>query len=180
VVEPGKTLKQRAVHEFKEFLIIAFYLWIVLSLFLVYKSVLLNDEHISSLATGFAIINAFVLGKIILIAQALHVGDWANRKPLIYPTLIKAALFSILLAVCKLLEAGIVSLYRHEPFQQAISEFAGGTAKGIVTVTLLMFVVLIPFCGFAELKRVTGEGKLGEIFFGWNRPAVQTESNSKT
>lgn len=175
----GKTLAQRAYHEFKEFLVIVLYLWVVLGLFLLYKSVLLHEEHISFLAKGFAIINALVLGKIILIARALHVGDWTNRWPLIYPTVVKSALFSIVLAVFKLLEAAVVALYRHQPFQRAIAEFGGGTTKGILTLTLLMFVVLIPFCGFTELQRVIGEGKLAQIFFGLRESTSQLELASK-
>lgn len=175
----GTTLAQRAYHEFKEFLIIVLYLWVVIGLFLLYKSVLLNEEHISSLAKGFAIINALVLGKIILVARALHVGDWSNRWPLIYPTVVKSALFSIVLALFKILEAAVVAWYHHESFQQTIFEFGGGTAKGILTLTLLMFVVLIPFFGFSELQRVLGEGKLAQIFFGPRESANQLQLESK-
>jgi nitrate reductase NapE component len=180
VDKQGRTLAQRAYHELKEFAVIVLYLWVVLGLFLLYKSVLLNEEHISFLAKGFAIINALVLGKIILIARALHIGDWANRRPLIYPTIIKSALFSIVLALFKILEAAVVGWYRHEPFQQTISEFGGGTTKGILTLTLLMFVVLIPFCGFTELQRVMGEGKLAQVFFGLRESTNQLEFSSKT
>ena len=161
-----KTLKQKAYVELKEFLVIVLYLWVVFGLFVLYKSVLLKEEHISSLATGFALINALVLGKIILIARALHLGDRYNNLPLIYPTLIKSALFSIVLAIFKILEEAGAGLYHGESFQQSIADFGGGTIKGILTLTLLMFVVLIPFFGFTELQRILGEGKLARVFFG--------------
>jgi hypothetical protein len=51
-------IKQRAYHELKQFLVIAVYLWVVFGLLLVYKSVILNEEHISYLAHGVALINA--------------------------------------------------------------------------------------------------------------------------
>jgi hypothetical protein len=161
-----EVLKQKAYHELREFFVIVLYLWVVLALFLLYKSVLLNEEHISFLIKGFAIINAVVLGKVILIARALHLGDRYNNLPLIYPTLLKSALFSIVLALFKILEAAAVALYRRAPFQQSIADFGGGTLSGIATLTLLMFVVLIPFFGFTELQRVLGEGKLARVFFG--------------
>lgn len=161
-----ETLKQKALFELKEFAVIAFYLWIVLALFLLYKSVLLNEEHISFLTQGFAVINALVLGKIILVARALHLGDRFNHLPLIYPTTIKSALFALVLAAFKLLEAAVVSLYQGEPFQQGIADFGSGTTKGIVTLTFLMFAVLIPFFGFTELQRVLGKGQLARVFFG--------------
>jgi hypothetical protein len=159
------TIKERAYHEFKEFLIIALYLWIVFGLFLLYKSVILNDEHISVVARGFALINALALAKIVLIARALHFGEWADGAPLIYPTLLKSALFSILLAVFKVLEEAGVGLYHHKTFQESIADLGGGTLKGILTLTLLLFVMLIPFFGFTELQKVLGPGKLGQLFF---------------
>lgn len=161
-----EALKLKALFELKEFAVIVLYLWVVLALFLVYKSVLMNEEHISFLTKGFALINALVLGKVILIARALRLGDRYNHLPLIYPTLIKSALFAIVLAGFKLLEAGIVSLYRGQSFQQSIADFGSGTTKGIVTLTCLMFVVLIPFFGFTELQRILGEGQLARFFFG--------------
>jgi hypothetical protein len=161
----GRSLKNRAYHELKEYLAIAFYLWVVLGLFLVYKSVILNEEHISYMAHGLALINALVLAKFILIARALHLGDRANNAPLIYPTLRKAALFSVVLACCKILEDAAVGWYHGESFSESIAHLGGGTWQGILTLTALLFVVLIPFFGFSELQRVLGEGKLGQIFF---------------
>ena len=162
---PSPTLKEKAYHELQEFLVIALYLWVILLLFLLYKSVILNEEHISYLAHGVALINALVLGKFVLIARAFHLGDRANDAPLIYPTLLKSALFSLVLACCKILEDAAVGLYHGKSFSQGIADLGGGTFKGIFTLTVLMFVVLIPFFAFGELQRVFGEGKLGRLFF---------------
>ena len=77
---PNRTLKERALHELKEYLVITLYLWIIFGLFLLYKSVILREEHINSLAKGFALINALALGKIVLIARALRLGDRAALR----------------------------------------------------------------------------------------------------
>jgi hypothetical protein len=126
-------LKQRAYDELKEFLVIALYLWVVLGLFLVYKSVILNEEHFSYLFQGVALINALVLGKFVLIARAFHLGDRANDAPLIYPTVLKSALFSVVLACCKILEDVAVGFYHGKSFSESIADLAGGTWKGILT-----------------------------------------------
>jgi len=170
-----KTLKQKAYKEFKEFLVIAIYLWVVFGLFLLYKSVILNEEHISFIAKGFALINALALGKIMLIAKAFHLGEWADDWPLIYPTLVKSALFTIVLAIFKILEEAAVGLYHGLSFQRSIADLGGGTLKGILTLTLLLFVMLIPFFGFTELQRVLGEGKLTQLFFGRGHSLRQIE-----
>lgn len=162
------TLKQKAYHEFKEYLFITLYLWVVFGLFLLYRSVVLNQEHIDDIAKGFALLNALALAKVILVARALHFGDWADGAPLIYPTLLKSALFAAILAIFKILEEAGVGLYHGKSFQQSIAELGGGTLLGILTLTLLLFVMLIPFFGFTELQRVLGEGKLRQLFFSRN------------
>jgi hypothetical protein len=161
----SKALKQRAYHEFKEFVFIVLYLWLVFWLLLLYKSVILGQEHISYLAHGIALINALVLGKFVLIARAFHLGDTAEEAPLIYPTLLKSALFSILLACCKIVEEAAVGFHHGKSFVDSIANLGGGTLKGILTVTVLLFVLLIPFFGLSELRRVLGEGKLPQLFF---------------
>ena len=159
------TLQQKAYHEFKEYLVIVLYLWVVFGLFLLYKSVILNEEHISYVARGIALINALVLGKFVLIARALHLGEQFDDAPLIYPTLLKSALFSVVLACCKVLEDAAVGSYHRKSFTESIGYLGGGPLKGILTLTVLMFVMFIPFFGFGELQRVLGEGKLAQLFF---------------
>ena len=161
----SQTLKQKAYDEFKEFLLIAFYLWLVFGLFIVYKSVLLAEEHVSFAFHGLAIINALAFAKVVLIARALHLGEGFDDAPLIYPTVFKSALFSVLLAGCKILEDAAVGHFRGKSFQESISDFGGGTLKSIFTLTVLLFVLLIPFFGMGELQRVLGEGKLAQLFF---------------
>lgn len=160
-----QTLKQKAHDELKEFLIVVLYLWIIFGLLLLYKSVILGKEDISYLDHGVAFINALVLGKFVLIARALRLGNTREEAPLIYPTLLKSALFSIVLAVCKVLEDAVVGFYHGTSFSHSIGDLGGGTLKGILTLTVLLFVLLIPFFAFGELQRVLGEGRLARLFF---------------
>lgn len=161
-----RTLKQKAYHEMKEFFLIALYLWIVFGLFLLYKSVLLAEEHISFTAHGLALLNALAFAKVMLVARALHLGERFDDAPLVYPTLLKSALFSILLSCCKILEDVVVGYFRGKSVQESIADIGGGSWKSILTFTLLLFVVLIPFFGVGEVERVLGEGKLTRLFFG--------------
>jgi hypothetical protein len=161
----SRTLKQKALAETKKFLIVAFYLWVIFALLVEYKSVILAEENISTETRGFALINALALAKVIVVAQVFRLGEMADEVPLIYPTLLKSALFSILLACFKILEVGIVGLIHGRPFQQSITEIAGGTLKGILCITMIMFVVLIPFFAYGEVRRVLGADRLNHLFF---------------
>jgi len=167
-----RTLKQKAYHEFREFLVIALYLWVVFGLLVLYKSVILNQEHIDMIAKGFALLNALALAKVMLIAKAMHLGEWVNDAPLIYPTIVKSASFAVVLLFFKILEEAVVGLHHGKSFQESIADLGGGTLKAILTFALLLFVMLIPFFGFTELERILGEGKLRQIFLGRN-PLLQ-------
>jgi len=167
----SRTLKQIAYQQLKEFLAITLYLWAVFGLLVMFKSVILAEKHIPFAYHGFAIINALALAKVMLTAKDLHLGDRFDEAPLIYPTLLKSALFTAVLACFKVLEEAAVGLYHGKSFQQSISDLGGGTLNGILVLTLLLFAMLIPFVGYGELQRILGEGKLERLFF-YPRPLV--------
>lgn len=160
----SRTLKQKAYLEMKEFLLIALYLWVVFLVLEVHKSVILAANHINIQSQGFAIVNALALAKVMLIARQLHFADFGKNTPLIYPTLMKAATYSLLLACFKILEDAAVGLYRGRSFSQSIADLGGGNWKAILSLTAIIFVVLIPFFAFAELQELLGEDKLQRIF----------------
>ena len=164
MTETSRTLKQKIYQEMKEYFVVAFYLWVVFAMLVLYKSVILEEHKIDFEPQGFAIINALALSKVIVVAKKLHLADQFKDAPLIYPTLLKSASFSIVLAGFKLLEEAAVGMYRGKSFHESLAELGGGTGKGIVSLTVLLFVLLIPFFGFTELRRVFGEGTLERVF----------------
>jgi hypothetical protein len=149
----------------REYLVISFYLFVVFSLFIMYKIVILGQQHIGFAPHGFALINALALAKVILTAQELHLADQFRDAPLIYPTLLKSFVFAIVLACFKIVEETAIGAFHGESFHESIAAIGGGSWKAIVIITVLMFLVLIPFFGFTELRRVFGEDRLVGAFF---------------
>jgi hypothetical protein len=159
------TLKQRAFREAKEGLILTLYLWAVFGLLVLHKSMILAEHHIDFAYHGIALINALALAKVMLLVRHLHLGEQLKKAPLIYPTVLKSALFTIVLACFKVLEDAVIGFFRHESFRQSNADLGGGTWQGFLTLALLVFAMLIPFVGYGELRRVLGEGKLEMLFF---------------
>jgi len=159
----GKSLKERAYRELKEFLVMTIYLWVVFGLLILYKSVILAEYDIDFTHHWLAILNALALAKVMLLARDLHLGDHYNEHPLLYTILAKTALFTIVLAGFKFLEDYVIGLFHHKSFQESIADLAGGTGKGILTLTALLFVILVPFVAFTELQRVMGEEKVADL-----------------
>lgn len=164
---PVLTVKQKIYSGIKDYLLITAYLWLIFALFDIYKAVLVAQYHIDFAAKSFAIINALALAKIALIARELKLDARLRPKgkPLIYPTLLNAFGFAALLAVFKILEEVGVGMYHGQSFAASLTDWAGGSLKGIVCLAGIFFVMLIPFCAFSELGIVLGVGKLVRLFF---------------
>jgi hypothetical protein len=164
--DAARTLKHKAAYEAREFLIIFSYLFVVFSLLVVHSSLILGQNRIPFELHGFALINALALAKVMLVAQELRLGDRFFRDaPLIYPTLLKSFAFTVVLTCFKIAEEAAVGKFHGKSFQQSFSDLGGGSWKAVLAFTALLFVTLIPFFGFAELRRVFGEDRLIGAFF---------------
>lgn len=162
----SQSLKHRVYEGFKEYLIITLYLWVLFALFDLYKAVLVSQYHIDVVAKSFAIINALALAKVALLAKEFKLDQRLRPEgsPLIYPTLINAAVFAVLLFVFKLLEEAGVGLYHGKSIAESIGAIGGGWL-GLVCIAIIFFVMLIPFCAFAELGIALGGNRLARFFF---------------
>jgi hypothetical protein len=157
-------LKEKGVTEAKRLFWIFAYLWVLLGLFALHKSIILNETH-PFYHQGFAIINALVLAKIMFVAEALHVADDLKGKPLIYPILYKSAVFSLILVAFHLLEEVLEGMWHGKSVADSITALGGGSLQGILVIGVIMFVVLMPFFALREVGRDIGDDKLFEQFF---------------
>jgi hypothetical protein len=164
--ERTQNLKEKAFLEFKRFLGIFLYLWVVFALFSIHETIIRAQHNLDFTSHSLAIINAFVLAKVLLVGEHLHLGAGFNEKPLVYPVLYKSLIFSIFLTGFHVAERMIVGMIRGKTFAESFSAIGSGRLEAIFSVGALMFVMLIPFFAFRELGRVIGEEKLRALFYG--------------
>src|SRR5271157_2553872 len=91
---PG--LKQKAAHEFKEITIVFLYLAFLFCALATYSMQLLEKFEILYFTYGAALLNAFIITKVILIGEAAHLGKKHEAKPLLYSSVYKAFLYGLL------------------------------------------------------------------------------------
>src|SRR5450631_699005 len=91
-----KNRKQKAKHELRELLIIFFYLAFFFCALVTYSMLLLNEYHVKYLNYAFALINALVITKVIMIGEYAHVGKRGETKPLVLSAIWKAFIFTLL------------------------------------------------------------------------------------
>jgi uncharacterized membrane protein len=75
-----------------------------------------------------------------------------------------------LLACFKITEETAVGMFHGKSFPESFAGIGGGSWMVVSFLSLVLFVVLVPFFGFTELRRVFGEGKLEKLFFTSRHP----------
>ena len=178
--ERARNLKQNALLEYKRFLGIFLYLWVVFALLSIHESIIRAQHNLDFTAHTFAVINAFVLAKVLLVGEYLHLGTGFKEKPLVYPVLYKSLVFSIFLTAFHVAERMIVGMIRGKTFAESFSAIGGGRLEAILSIGALSFVMLIPFFAFRELGRVIGHEELRALFYGRRTKAGVGTSRLKT
>ncbi len=159
------SLKNRALDELRRYAIITLYLWLLFAVFSLYRRMILQEEGISAWGQSFAIVNALVFAKVILIAQALNLEAGLRKYPRMFIVLGKSVLFTIVLMAFHILEDGIKAWIEGRPLATSVAVFGGGTLSGFLTLGAIFFVALIPFFGIQEVARAVGGRALWDLFF---------------
>ena len=147
-------LKQKVAHEFEELGIITLYLAFFFCALATYSMLLLNEFHVSYFTYGFALINALVVAKVILIGDYAHLGKRSEGRPLFVSAIVKAFLFSLLVFAFHVLEEVIKRLVHGADIATASREMRIDELLGRA---LVVFCTFIPLFAFRELRRVMGE-----------------------
>jgi hypothetical protein len=169
--EAKGTWKQRLAHEFVQYWITVAYLVVFFGAFAWYRRFVLAEYQISYMHYGSAIIEALILAKVILVGDALGLNRGYENKPLIYPTLGKAVVFSIFVGIFAILEHMIEGLIHGTGIAGGLAALWSEGRDEIISRCLVTFFAFIPFFAFRELALVLGEGKLRRLFF--RRSAVR-------
>lgn len=161
---PKPTFKERILHNFREFVAMFVYLWLLFALFSWHEAIVLAKHHIDYRPFGVAFINAFVLAKVMLVAEDLRVGTRFRKSAPIFPVLHKSLLFAIIFICFNVAEEMVIGLWTGHTIAESIPKIGGGSPLGLVIASLIVTVALIPFFAFRELSRVMGKGVLEALF----------------
>lgn len=155
----------RLLEEVKRILGIFAYLWVVFGLFILHEHIVLSRHGIGYRFYGLAFINAWILAKIMLVAESLDIRPHFQGRPLVYPILARSCAFAVLLVCAYTLEEMALGLWRGKTLANSVPAVGGGGIRGPVTVVLIMAIALIPYFAFRELGRVLGRERLRALLF---------------
>lgn len=163
-------LHKRALHEFKELVLVSLYLYITLGAVIVMKTAVLHSQGIEFTPWGIAIVKAVVLAKFMLLGDAMKIGERTTAHPLIWPTLHKAVAFLVLLIILTIIEEAVVGLFHRRSIAASLGELFGSRLEETLAGYLIMLLVLIPYFAFRVLGEALGDGRLTRMFFVEREP----------
>lgn len=166
-----KHVRQVIVHATEEYLAISAFLAAFFLALTTYRTVLLAEYQIPYVRYGYAVVEALILGKVILIGEVIGVGRRFQDLPLMVSTLGKTFSFSLLVALFSMLEHLVEALVHREPLAKAFPALAGRPGADILANVIVTLVAFIPLFAFREIGRVLGEGKLHALFFRRRPPS---------
>jgi hypothetical protein len=158
-------LKARLLAETKTYLLICAYLALFLAAFTNYRRLVLREYQVGYVEYGFSVIEALILGKLIIIGRALRVGERFAHRPLIIPTLYKTLCFGVLVVIFTMLEHTVVGLWHRESAGVIVERMFSLGKWEILARVLMMVTALAPLFATWEVARCMEEGWLFRLFF---------------
>jgi hypothetical protein len=165
-----RNLKAKAAAEFRRFLVLFLYLWILFGVFALNQGAVLREHGIPWTAQGLAVINALVFAKVMMLYEMFDPGRWLRKRPLIYPILYEAFLLTILFLVVHLAEKVVGGVIRGQTVVESLPSVGGGGFVGLISATIIIFVALTPFFALRNLGFALGPDRLYALIFGPGAP----------
>ena len=135
------------------------------------QGVVLREHGINFAMQGFAFFNALVFAKVMMLFEVFDPGRWLRKRPLIYPILYETLLLTVLFLVAHVIEKTIEGLIRGKTLTESMPLLTGGGLPGFLSITVILFIALIPFFGLRNLSLAMGEGRLYAMIF--EKPSAQ-------
>lgn len=158
-----RSIGQRLIEEFRLFMVLFLYLWLLLGLFVLNETIADREHGNGFVFQGFAVINALVLAKIMLVVEHFDFARWLQRRPLILTILFEAIFCTGVFLAFHVIERLIVAVVHGNPITLDAVSVGGGGMLGLVIVVVILFVSLLPFFAFKNVARVIGPERMRQI-----------------
>ena len=154
--------KQKIKHELTEMLELFLYLAFFFVALAVYDMLLLRQYNVEYMTITFALINALVITKVIMIGEYAKLGKRHEDKALLISAVWKAFVFGLLVFAFHVLEEVIKRLIHGADLDKAsrgirFEQFAGRA--------IVVFCVFIPLFAWREFRRAMGEDEFRTLVY---------------
>ena len=161
--KPKRSFGQRLIAQLREVFGMFLYLWMLFALFNYHKAIVLAQHHIDFTPFGIALLNAFVLAKVMLIVEKMNLAAKLRGRALVYPILHKSLVLAVVFILFNMAETMIGGLWKGRTVADSLPKFGSGSLWEVIVVAIILAVALIPFFAFRELSLALGKGVLGRL-----------------
>ena len=154
--------KQKAKHELKEMLVLSGYLAFFFCALTTYKMFLLRQYEIDEWSYAFALLNALVITKVIMIGQYAKIGRKHEGNSVFISAIWKSFIYGLLVFAFHLVEEIIKRLIHGAGVAKASHQVR---IEEVGARAVVVFATFIPLFIFLELRRVMGDDAFGSLFF---------------
>ncbi len=150
--------------EVRAWVAVSAYLALFFLAFAAFRNLESSQAGISAVRYGWALVEAVVVGKFILLGRAFHLGRRVANGPLVVPILFETAAYALLVLVLGVLEHVLEGAVRGQGPLASLRELLAQGADELLARTLVLVVALVPMLALSELGKVLGAGNLTRIF----------------
>lgn len=151
-------------HELQIYILYTIFLTLLFSAFLSYERILLGKVSTHYLPYGYCFIRALIMAKLIMIGEALKLGERFPKAPLIIPVLYKTIVFCIFLLVFHIIEQLTIGYIKGESTLEIYLNFTNHLDIFLAQLSIMFFTYIL-FFSVLGISSVLGKNVLWDIFF---------------
>lgn len=166
-------------HELLEMLPPTIYFFVILHVIALVRALMIEGTGISLPTSASVLIASLILGKAVLLANMLPFINRFPERPLIWNVAWKTALYTVVALVIHYLER-LYESWKDAPSLAVANHHLLETMNWprFWAVQILLVVLVLNYCVFAELARVIGRDRFKAIFLGPMPPDVTERAAS--
>src|SRR5215471_3665070 len=155
--------KKKIKHELREMLALFLYLAFFFCALMAYNMLLLNEYHVKYWNFAFALINALVITKVIMIGELAKLGRKHENKSLFISAVWKAFVFGLLVFAFHIVEEVIRRLIHGADLARASRELR---LDELGARSIVVFCTFMPLFAFREFRRTMADEAFQSLVFG--------------
>jgi hypothetical protein len=160
------SLKGRVRHELRAYLMITLFFTVVLSVFNIYRRLILGEAGVSYSHYGISLIEALILAKIVLIGDAMNLKRFASSRRSVFElAVLQSILFAVLVWLFSILEHVVEGLIRRMNWAQIAHAIVQHGLHEMVARLIMMFAAFLPFFALWELRLRLGPRRFFDLWF---------------
>lgn len=166
----NSNLKSRLGTELKRYAVVSLYLFICFSVVMIYDASQSPGKAATLLPFGLALGKALVMGKFILIGEALKPGTRIHAPTLMHRVLWRTVGMIVVLVILKVVEELIIGLVHGKDIAAILGALVHPSWLSLLGPVLLMLLIVVPLMMATELDRALGDAALKNLLRGREDP----------